>query len=115
MLDAIGHIDPTAPVYHWKIHRCHALLREVMGEDLYKEVIVAAPKEDEGDFGWIVTRGNEVLHGVADFMVTNQPSSHLPSCFVLYCLAIDGRILWSTYELKHTQVSTSRLSASTIH
>ncbi|KAM3276744.1 hypothetical protein ACQJBY_044872 [Aegilops geniculata] len=68
MLDAIGHIDPTAPVYHWRINRCHALLREIMGEDLYKQVIVTAPKEDEGDFGWIVTRGNEVLHGVANFM-----------------------------------------------
>ena len=38
MLDAIGHIDPTVPVYHWKINRCDALLREVMGENLYKEV-----------------------------------------------------------------------------
>uniref|UniRef100_A0A453LBH4 Uncharacterized protein n=1 Tax=Aegilops tauschii subsp. strangulata TaxID=200361 RepID=A0A453LBH4_AEGTS len=79
MLDAIGHIDPTAPVYHWRINRCHALLREIMGEDLYKQVIVTAPKEDEGDFGWIVTRGNEVLHGVANFMVINQPTfSHSP-------------------------------------
>ncbi|XP_044322147.1 uncharacterized protein [Triticum aestivum] len=68
MLDAIGHIDPTVPVYHWKINRCDALLREVMGENLYKEVIVAAPKEDEGDFGCIVIRGNDVLHGVANFM-----------------------------------------------
>ncbi|XP_044336008.1 uncharacterized protein [Triticum aestivum] len=68
MLDAIGHIDPTAPVYHWKINRCNAVLREVVGENLYKEVIVASPREDEGDFGCIVICGNEVLHGVANFM-----------------------------------------------
>ena len=74
MLDAIRHIDPTAPVYHWKINRCDAVLREVMGENLHKEVIVASPKEDEGDFGCIVICGNEVLHGVANFMVANQPS-----------------------------------------
>ncbi|XP_044949255.1 uncharacterized protein LOC123398874 [Hordeum vulgare subsp. vulgare] len=50
------------------------LLREVMGDDLYKDVIVAAPNEDEGDFGWIVSHGNEVLQGVADFMAEIQYS-----------------------------------------
>ena len=61
------------------------VMREVMGENLYKEVIVAAPKEDEGNFGCIVICGNEVLHRVANFMVGNQPS--LTSLLVLYCTA----------------------------
>ena len=69
-------------VYYWKINRSDAGSH---GRKFYKEVIVAAPKEDEGDFGCIVICGNEVLHRVANFMVANQPS--LTSLLVLYCTA----------------------------
>ncbi|XBI82052.1 hypothetical protein VPH35_090829 [Triticum aestivum] len=55
------------------------VMREVMGENLYKEVIVAVPKEDEGDFGYIVICGNEVLHRVANSMENKKRDMKLLS------------------------------------
>jgi hypothetical protein len=71
MLDAIGHVDPAAPVYHWVIHRCHACLKENLGDKLYEHVIKPTPKEE--NFEWIVRRGNELYHEITQLMVPPPP------------------------------------------
>jgi hypothetical protein len=84
MLDAIGHVDPVAPVYHWVIHRCHTCLRENLGDMLYEHVIIAAPKEE--NFKWIVKRGNELCHGITKLMVTISFISLFLSLYITFTL-----------------------------
>ncbi|KAL6845962.1 hypothetical protein ACP4OV_023410 [Aristida adscensionis] len=74
VLGQIGDVDPTTPVYHWVISRCHDRLREVLGADLYQEIIVARPKDEEDGFKWIVQTDSAIIVSITTLMAEIQYS-----------------------------------------
>lgn len=87
MLEEISDVDAATPVYHWVIDRCHKHFKAILGDELYKKVIVVTPRNNENDFKWIVNRDSEIIVSITDLMVCVMFSYFLYVQLVsgLYC------------------------------
>jgi hypothetical protein len=68
MLQEIGMISATTPVYHWVISHLHSCLNVIVGANLHKEIFSVTPRNKK-EFESIVQKDSESIVGITMLMV----------------------------------------------